>query len=490
MAQQPTAPATAAPQEPLAGRGRGGAPVQGAEEDTPLVERFDRNGDKRLNRDERTAAREHLAAHPELRRPAGRGRITRTGSPGVALAPKGVRSYGEKVPLYDRDALRTLFLEFEHADWEQELDAFYHTDVEVAGVSGRGRQDDTATSASASAVTTRSPPCRRAQAAAVAEDGFRARRSASAGHRSLQPAQLEPRPDVSSHAVLYLDIAREYIPRQRELRPRRDQRRELGHVRQPADVQQGVRAATRSRPARDALEVPEQLRTGGGLSYLGDDVALYRRWYEIKGQDDPWRGGPHPRRRRVLNETPPDQLEQALAPVMDVDAVLKYLALDITLVNNDGYWRDGSDFNLYLDEAGRFVLVPHDVNEGFRTGGPAAAARNRIRWRPWTIRTRPCATSCSPCRRFERVISPTSVTSPTSGSTGSDSAPIVERYQKLIADDVARDTRKLDATEAFTTGIYGPAEEPAPAATTIKGFADQRRAALLSHPEIVKARQR
>jgi hypothetical protein len=29
-----------------------------------------------------------------------------------------------------------------------------------------------------------------------------------------------------------------------------------------------------------------------------------------------------------------------------------------------------------------------------------------------------------------------------------------------------------------------------PAVTTIKGFADQRRAALLAHPEIVKARQR
>jgi hypothetical protein len=28
----------------------------------------------------------------------------------------------------------------------------------------------------------------------------------------------------------------------------------------------------------------------------------------------------------VLNETPPDQLEKALEPLMQVDAVLKYLA--------------------------------------------------------------------------------------------------------------------------------------------------------------------
>jgi hypothetical protein len=43
---------------------------------------------------------------------------------------------------------------------------------------------------------------------------------------------------------------------------------------------------------------------------------------------------------------------------------------------------------------------------------------------------------------------------------------------------------------AFTTGVYGQPEEGMPSATTIKGFADKRRAALLGHPEIVKARQR
>jgi hypothetical protein len=67
--------------------------------------------------------------------------------------------------------------------------------------------------------------------------------------------------------------------------------------------------------------------------------------------------------------------------------------------------------------------------------------------------------------------------------------PIVDRYHKLIASDVASDTRKLDTIEAFTTGAYGDGQA-APAATTIKGFADQRRAFLLAHPEIVKARER
>src|SRR5215211_4180817 len=72
-AQQPPAPPSA--QNPASGRG--GPPVQGAEEDIPLVARFDRNGDKVLDHEERVAAREYLTAHPELRRPVRGGRINR-----------------------------------------------------------------------------------------------------------------------------------------------------------------------------------------------------------------------------------------------------------------------------------------------------------------------------------------------------------------------------------------------------------------------------
>jgi hypothetical protein len=43
--------------------------------------------------------------------------------------------------------------------------------------------------------------------------------------------------------------------------------------------------------------------------------------------------------------------------------------------------------------------------------------------------------------------------------------------------------------DGFVNGIHGPPDATTPPpATTIRGFADQRRAALLAHPEIVKAR--
>jgi hypothetical protein len=51
-------------------------------------------------------------------------------APGPKLKPSDVKSYADE-PLYDMGVLRTLFLDFENADWEKELADFYHTDVEI-----------------------------------------------------------------------------------------------------------------------------------------------------------------------------------------------------------------------------------------------------------------------------------------------------------------------------------------------------------------------
>ena len=98
----------------------------------------------------------------------------------------------------------------------------------------------------------------------------------------------------------------------------------------------------------------------------------------------------------MLNETPPDKLEAALAPILDVDGALKFLALDVALVNSDGYWTRASDYSIYQDEKGKFHVIPHDMNEGVRRRRwprlrPRRTARPRWpdgawpagRWRPW-----------------------------------------------------------------------------------------------------------
>jgi hypothetical protein len=479
---QAAVPTTAQP------AGRGGPPVQGAEEDIPLVARFDRNGDRRLDYAERTQAREYLAAHPELRRPVRGGRINRTGGPGPKVAPAGVKTYPATVGLYAGDALRTLFVEFERPDWEQELAAFWHTDVQLpatllvdgttyrnVGVSFRGNNSFTAV-----------------------PDGLKRPLSLSMdfvtdqnllGHRSLNLLNANQDPTLL-RSVLYLDIARDYIPAVKANFVRVVINGESWgvYVNQQTFSREflqdafGTTGGTRWKSPNNSV--------GGGFFYLGDDVSLYRRWYEMKGRDDAdaWRALLEA--TKILAETPPDKLEAALAPVMDVDEVLRFLALDIALVNNDGYWRDGSDFNVYRSVSGRFLMTPHDANEGFRTGGrggdgsqpdplaalddPNKALRHKLLAVP-ALRGRYLAYVGDIAEKWldwNRL------------------GPMVDRYRALIANDVARDTRKLDTTEAFSSGIYGPLDAtPAPSPTTIKGFAAQRREALLSHPEIVRARR-
>ena len=72
---------------------------------------------------------------------------------------------------------------------------------------------------------------------------------------------------------------------------------------------------------------------------------------------------------KVLNETPLDKLEAALAPMLDVDGVLKFLALEVALVNSDGYWTRASDYNIYQDPTGKFHVIPHDINEALMDEG-------------------------------------------------------------------------------------------------------------------------
>jgi hypothetical protein len=462
--------------------GRGGVPVQGAEPDLALVAKFDRNGDKRLDRVERDAAREFLTANPDLRRPTRGSRLPRAGSPGPALSPKDVRAVPASVSLYDATTIRTLFLQFENNDWEQELEAFYHTDVLLpatlvvdnktyrdVGVSFRGNNSFGNVAAGLK------------RPLSITMDWVHDQDLL--GHASLNLLNSNQDPTFL-RSVLYLDVARSYIPALRANFARVAINGESWglYVNQQTFSKEAEREMFKS--SKGTRWKSPNNSVGGGFSYLGDDVALYRRWYEMKGDDNPqsWRALMHA--TKVLNDTPADQLETALAPVMDVDTVLKFLALDIALANGDGYWNDGSDFNVYLSDKGQFIATPHDANEGFRARGangaqpdplvnladPNKALRHKLLAAP-ALRD-----------RYLRYVGDIAEKWLDWNRLG----PVVDRYHQLIADDVVKDTRKHDTMDAFTTGIYGAAGA-APVATTLKGYADVRRAVLLSHPEIVRA---
>jgi hypothetical protein len=97
-----------------------------------LVKQFDKDGDHRLNAEERTKAREFLKENPGGRRgPRGFGRGN---EPAPEAGPKVEVSDAATYPkasLYEPTVLRTLFFEFESKDWEAELADFYNSDVEV-----------------------------------------------------------------------------------------------------------------------------------------------------------------------------------------------------------------------------------------------------------------------------------------------------------------------------------------------------------------------
>ncbi len=103
-------------------------PPAGRRPDVELLTQFDADKNGWLNRTERNAARVRLAELRPARSggPAASAPVT----PGRALTPSAVPSHAG-TPLYDQTKLRTFFLEFDEPDWEEELEVFYHTDIEL-----------------------------------------------------------------------------------------------------------------------------------------------------------------------------------------------------------------------------------------------------------------------------------------------------------------------------------------------------------------------
>ncbi len=135
------------PQQPQPPMGPG-RPMMSEERE--LVKQFDKDGDERLGKEERAAAREFIKQNPAPRRGPGGGGMRGPGRggpggpgpggpggerkeeppvPGIRISPADVKP--ESSALYAPDTLRTLFLDFENTDWEAELEAFHDTDVEV-----------------------------------------------------------------------------------------------------------------------------------------------------------------------------------------------------------------------------------------------------------------------------------------------------------------------------------------------------------------------
>jgi spore coat protein CotH len=245
------------------------------------------------------------------------------------------------------------------------------------------------------------------------------------------------------------------------------------------------------------------------MEYLGDDPAPYKRTYEIKTKDDPkvWAGLIN--MFRVLNQTPPEKLEAALDPLLDIDGALKFLALEVALVNSDGYWARASDYSIYQDEKARFHVVPHDVNEALAEegggrgrggpggpggfggpGGPGGPGGQGGRGGPGGpgmfgaagVELDPLVglnDASKPLR--SKLLAVPALRERYRGYVHDIARkwldwqtlePRVRQYQAVIADAVKADTRKLYSFEAFRDDVAGSDR-------SLKSFVDRRRAFLL-----------
>lgn len=354
----------------------------GVQQETKLVKQFDQNGDGWLNAEERKAAREFLSKQGNNRRGGsggrrggfgGRGENKTAPQPGAKLSPAEVKSFPD-APLYDLSVVRTVFLEFADADWEKQLAEFKNTDVEVPAkviVDGKTYPDVGVHFHGMSSFMMVGEGQKRSL---VLDLNFIHEGQQLGGYRKLN--LLNSHEDASFlRTVLSLQVARDYLPAPKANFVRVVINGESWgvYVSQQHFSKDFVKEAFGS--AKGARwKVPGSPNGRGGLNYLGDNAADYQRIYEIKSKDDPQAWADLIKLCKVLNETSSNQLETALAPRLDIDGALRFLAWDNALANGDGFWTRASDYEIYEDGKGQFHIVPYDANETFSSGGGPGGA--------------------------------------------------------------------------------------------------------------------
>ena len=427
-------------------------------------------------------------------------------SPGQRLSPDAVRTYRDE-PFYDMNVLRTLFLQFENADWEKELSDFYNTDVDVPAtltVDGRAYRDVGVRFRGMSSYAFIPEGSKRSLNVSIdfADNDQRVQ-----GYRTLNLLNANSDPTFV-RGVLYSHIARQYVPAAKVNYVKVVINGESWGVYLNAEQFNSDFVRDRFKDKGGARwKVPGSPIGRGGMAYLGENISAYREIYDIKSRDDQQSWRRLIEMFRVLNQTPPERLEAELAPLLDIDGALKFLALDVALVNTDGYWTRASDYNIYLDAQGRVHVLPHDMNEGLEDeggpGGPGRGGPPGGRGGPPQL---PPGIQLPPGFQFPTTFGQAGVElDPLVGLDDTSKPlrskllavpalrakylgyvreiadkwldwrtlqPLIKQYQSVIAADVKADTRKLYTTERFTSGVDRGND-------SLKSFVDRRRAFLL-----------
>lgn len=277
-------------------------------------------------------------------------------------------------PLFDPTIVRTIFLDFDVPNWEEELELFHNTDADVpatmtvdgvtipgVGVHFRG----------ASSYFGVPRGTKRSLNISVDHTDPKARLG---GQNTLN--LLNSNGDASMMStVLYSSLAASHLAVPRANHVQVVVNGECWGV--YVNVEQFNKVfVTRCWP--DFKGDGARWKVSGapgatsGLDDRGTELAPYRERYDLKTKDREEDWDALITLCRTLSNTPIDELQAKLEPMLDLDGVLWFLALDIATANSDGYWTRASDYSLYRDPKGIFHVIPHDMNEAFKSsmGGP------------------------------------------------------------------------------------------------------------------------
>ena len=225
------------------------------------------------------------------------------------------------------------------------------------------------------------------------------------------------------------------------------------------------------------------------LQWLGSTPALYQTSYQLKSGNEQTAWPALADLIDKLNNTSTAQLPAVLPTVLNVDRALWYLALVNVFCNLDSYIGSGHNYYLYQREnAGTFQVVPWDVNENlgvFNLGmtliqlqqlSPTYGSTSFLD-RPLVARL-----LSVPAWRARYVAHMRTILNETFHWAAFDA--LVTRYQNLIQNDVAADTKKLYSTAYFSQAVTQDLVLDQQLVPGMKPFIEARSAYLAAHPDI------
>lgn len=503
------------------GRGGLGGPGGFHDQSVKLVERFDADQDGMLNQQERAKAREFLKESRTAaggmfgrgpggpfggRGPGGEAQASAVIS-GKRISPEDVTQYAD-ADLYDPHVLRTLFFEFDSADWEDELADFHRTDVEVPAILVVDGKTYKNVGMRFRGMSSYNVPPGKKRSLNVTLD-LADKEQSLLGYRTLNLLNLHADPSCL-RTVLFDQVAQHYLPTCRANLVRVVINGESWGI--YANEEQFNKDFTkRWFGSRGGVrwKVPANFSGTGALVFHGEDLAHYRGLYELKAKDENQAWRDLIALCKQLDQLPDDKLETELDRVMNVDRALWFLAIDNVFMDEDGYFSRGSDYSIYQDpKCQRFHVLPRDSNETFRYhgggpggpggrrgfggfGGPTTRDANRASLDPFSgidSDMRPLIRRLLSNRNLRARYLAHMRTIVKEWLDWNILGPIFEDYRSLIVEDVMSDPHNLstladffDADIAEPTG-GGPFGVP----PGIKRFVEDRRKFLLSHPELAK----